>query len=1029
SYRIRKANGQTEIAVTVPVKWLVHSDRQYPVVVDPSVAKSYPGSGKIQTDAVPASYTEDWNNITLDNDPVTVYRTDVEAEYGTSDELDFCLSCVESCFENYTSERSVCVQFSGPNSTTPCVSGGSWLADPNGEPVAFSNSSIANGNYPSGEVDLDVQGERRDLNVSLDFGIIDVTIKLIDRYSAADCCADDCACGWWGCYGSDDIEYNENIGTKQAWIEANSWEATFYYCELVEFSSNISGSKSICEGGSKTFNVNANVNSNDYQWYRNGNPISGATSSSYTASPSPGTYTYKVKAENSCDSEFSDTYTLTVDPEPSVGAGYPVSDCQPAGSTPKIDMSGASANNYDQGSVSWSKTSGSGSGTFGCSSGCGDPANWYFNPSSSSGDITAELLIKGKGACSGTTISDTRQISWNAEPGIFAGSKLTKCSKVANIQMTGASATNYSTATWTVSGSYGGFDPASNPDDWLFVPNADTIDATFTVTLEVTGKGVCSGKTLSDTRQIELDPVPSVVAGPDTTTCSSNGAIGMDGASASNYGNPTWAGGNSYGSWSQAASPANATFTPKSDTVDATFTATLTVDGLDECSSTTLTDTRQIELDPAPVARSGPDTSFCTHKDIKMAGSYANYEQSLKWTGGSGTWVDAGSNPDEWIYEPDPNKSGQRNFAATLTVYAKDACASDSVKVSRSITLNEAPEVDAGSGHNTCGTGSIDLDNASAQNHSSINWTLDSTSSSYYGYGTMNGTGKDPSTYSFDPNANADSGRILAVLTATSGTGACNGVSVSDSVIISWGGGPKAFAGSSIDGCRSEDIYMTGASVSGPVDNWKWEGADKGVFISSGAQNPDDKFYSPPNTPTSGSDTVELIAEPDQNCPSASRDTSTRVLSWTEEPSGAAGNDTSVCTNASILMTGSSARGTIDTVFWKVTNGSGGSFTFTGGNANDPTNYEFVPSINAGSVEATLTIQGKGGCDGVTATYTRDIKWSAPPNGSTDDSLVVCGSGNIDMAKANPTISGEVGSVIWDFKHGSGSFGLRPGGN
>lgn len=70
---------------------------------------------------------------------------------------------------------------------------------------------------------------------------------------------------------------------------------------------NAVGATNFCGAGSVTLNSTVNTSVN-YQWLLNGNPISGATSSSYTAS---GSGSYSCRATNSCSSVTSSSIVVT----------------------------------------------------------------------------------------------------------------------------------------------------------------------------------------------------------------------------------------------------------------------------------------------------------------------------------------------------------------------------------------------------------------------------------------------------------------------------------------------------------------------------------------------------------------------------------------------------------------------------------------------------------------------------------------------------------------------------------------------
>ncbi|WP_370723627.1 hypothetical protein [Fibrella aquatica] len=103
----------------------------------------------------------------------------------------------------------------------------------------------------------------------------------------------------------------------------------------------------ICEGSNATFSVQANGTITDYQWYRNGVAISGATSSSYqfTASTANNDEKYKVDVIGSCGTATSSEVALGINAKPLITA-QPVGATKCVGEAYTFTVTGTSIGSY-----------------------------------------------------------------------------------------------------------------------------------------------------------------------------------------------------------------------------------------------------------------------------------------------------------------------------------------------------------------------------------------------------------------------------------------------------------------------------------------------------------------------------------------------------------------------------------------------------------------------------------------------------------------------------------------------------------
>ncbi|MBL7741426.1 MAG: fibronectin type III domain-containing protein [Chitinophagaceae bacterium] len=109
------------------------------------------------------------------------------------------------------------------------------------------------------------------------------------------------------------------------------------------------GATTFCDGNNVVLNGNAGGSYN-YQWYNNGNPVSGATNTTYTATAS-GSYTVKVSAGTGCEVTSSAvTVTVNASPAATISTTTPASFC----SGGNVNLNASSGTGY---SYQWYRNS------------------------------------------------------------------------------------------------------------------------------------------------------------------------------------------------------------------------------------------------------------------------------------------------------------------------------------------------------------------------------------------------------------------------------------------------------------------------------------------------------------------------------------------------------------------------------------------------------------------------------------------------------------------------------------------------
>ena len=209
----------------------------------------------------------------------------------------------------------------------------------------------------------------------------------------------------------------------------------------------------------------------------------------------------------------SSSVTLTWENPPIVEAGPAITECE--GNA--VTMTGSSITGGPYSAISWSQTGGSATGSF-TTTHPTDPTLWEFTPTTA-GTATFELAVTGQGSiCGSSTITDTRTASWDALPIVEAGPDIETCTGVTPLIMSGASASNFGTYTWSDGGGVGTWNQGSSAANGEFTPS--TGDGQTIALLTVTGTGACASETASDSRTLDWHTPPSVTLSiTDNTNC------------------------------------------------------------------------------------------------------------------------------------------------------------------------------------------------------------------------------------------------------------------------------------------------------------------------------------------------------------------------------------------------------------------------------------------------------------------------------------------------------------------------------
>ncbi len=251
-----------------------------------------------------------------------------------------------------------------------------------------------------------------------------------------------------------------------------------------------------------------------YQWYRNGNPVGGATTSTITLSTvaQSGDYTVRTYgiAPSNCPSPLSAVTTVVIGDPATVNAG-------PATAIICSNIVYNTAGTFGGGasSVTWTT---SGNGTFGDTS---DPTTTYTFGSTeiTSGTVTLTLTTNNPtGPCN--AVSDNIVITVRRAPSANAGPDAAIC-QGSTYTVSGASASNYASIAWTENGA-GSITAGGATLTPTYTPAVGDYGNTVTLTLTAVGNAPCANT--SDAKLLYIDRTPTASVGPAQNICNSTTA-------------------------------------------------------------------------------------------------------------------------------------------------------------------------------------------------------------------------------------------------------------------------------------------------------------------------------------------------------------------------------------------------------------------------------------------------------------------------------------------------------------------------
>lgn len=569
------------------------------------------------------------------------------------------------------------------------------------------------------------------------------------------------------------------------------------------------------------------------------------------------------------------------------------------------------------------------------------------------GFVDLTLTSTGNGDCNPET--DVVRINVNPSPVADAGTDITVCADAGAANLNG-NVTGALGGRWTTTNGTGTFTPSATDLNGAYNFSAgDITTGTVELVLTTEGNGACLAVT--DTVNVIITPAPTANAGADTSVCSNNPTIGLNGSVTIATGG-TWSGGN--GTFDDANALAT-NYNPTQTDIDAGYVLlTLTTTGNGTCMP--VSDNIRINFTPAPVVDAGPDLVVCENNPVASLGGFVTVATGGAWTGGNGTYGDPNALTTAYTLSADEITNGGTTLYLTSTGNGTCLAVTDTLE----ITTSPAPEADAGPSQTICADQTSVTLSGSVLTATGGVWSTDGT-------GTFSPNANDLSAQYFPSALDTANGGVIITLT-TEGNGTCFSASATmDLTILPV---PVVNAGPNTTVCADiGTIDLNGTAIRATGGAWT---GGTGVF---GDPNALVTTYTPSQTELdNGTVTLQLTSTGNGLC-NAVTDFVTYTI--TPAPTVNAGFDQNICADqGSITLDG------------KITVATGGIWTTSGNGTFTPNDtalnatYNFTPQdTTIGSVDLILTSTGNGTCNPVVDVMTLTINPVPIVNAGSDQTI------------------------------------------
>lgn len=693
-------------------------------------------------------------------------------------------------------------------------------------------------------------------------------------------------------------------------------------------------------------------------------------------------YTYAIWAKDSigCEKKAANDVTIGVILEPVVSASVDTTICADL----TVDLGATVASNCSK--IAWVT---SGDGTFSSTS----IRNPIYTPGVNdklSGTVT--LTITGTGLAGCNNVTDSKVITITKLPTVFAGSDKTVCLNSFTYSLSEATASNYSTITWTKSGD-GTFSNVAilNPN-YTFGTN-DTIAKSARLFLAIKGTSGCLTRIVKDSLDFTMIDTARTFAGTDLNMCKGNTYTAST-ATAHSYTTLSWSTDGSGGF--SSTSILKPIYTPSpADKASGSVILTLKATAVSPCND--FQSTVKLSFFDPPTVNAGADYKVCSNGDFTLTEPTQTFCSLLNWTS-SGDGSFSNSATLKPIYTPGENDTASGVVSLILTGTGTGGCLSSIVVDTMVLTMIDSAYALAGPNQDVCKGSTFTITNAKAKNFTSLLWTSSGSA------GTLSRTDTLVTTYT--PSI-ADKAAGFVNLTLTSkGISPCPDVpSVMKVTLFDQ---PTIEAGNDSSVCtwKSYDLKATSANYYTTI---QWSTAGDGTFNDNTLLKP---IYTPGTNDTlTNSVLLRVSATGNGGCISMQVKDSLNVM-LIDSSFASAGVDHDVCKGSTLSISDANAKN-YSSLQWTST----GTGAFSAPTAKITTYTPSIADLGLSLVKLTLTAKGNNPCPDYPSQITVNLH---------DQPTVFAGNDTTVCSKSPYTLStssvSNNNTLTWTAPGGDGSF-------
>ena len=553
------------------------------------------------------------------------------------------------------------------------------------------------------------------------------------------------------------------------------------------------------------------------------------------------------------------------------------------------------------------------------------PGPTDFNSATGSKDIQFDLTSTSTNGCASST--DSMILTIYANPIVSAGSDIFDICEDTDVILSSATASNYSSITWSTSGN-GTFDYSSSTINPTYSLGSDDVTS-VTLTLSAMPNVACSQVAVLDEMTIFINQ--------DTTLSATTNTITMCGATftmpdlidVSNATSILWTNITGASGTPGVLTNVNSetpSFTPSVNEIANGFVL-LRVETVPEAGcTTTLSETITVNLQPLLEVEAGTSLAFCEGDDVIVSGNGASVTNFSTYTwshNGIGSIDPSTINTVNPKYIPGISETG--DIFLTLTATSIAPCTGD-VSDTMTVTIQSQPTVTVAADFTVCESSNINIVNTTATDANTIIWTSSQNSDGSSSGGYVSGIFTNDAI--LNPSYTPSQGDIdlgYVYLTIRVSNTAC-GTFVTDVIQVTIADGVGVFAGVNASICESETYTLLDATSS--ATDVTWISSENSNGTSSGTYLPgsfsDATALNPEYIPSiddinRGYVYLTITGTGNSSCPVSS---SSMLLNILKNPTVSA-NDINTCVSNS---TGVPLNGTgtnYDTLTWSVIEGPG----------------------------------------------------------------------------------------------------------